>query len=98
MDAFQTLKADGLLDRVVLPKETLARMPAKVGGFPLHDPDGYYWGFAVSGYGLMWNTRYLALHKLPAPKEWSTSPIPATSATSSISRRRGAAPRTSRSR
>jgi len=71
VDAFQTLKADGLLDKVVLPKETLDRMPAKVGGFPLHDPDGQYWGFAVSGYGLMWNTRYLALHKLPAPKEWT---------------------------
>jgi phosphoglycerate transport regulatory protein PgtC len=71
VDAFQTLKADGLLDKLVPPKETLARMPAGIGGFPLHDPDGQYWGFAVSGYGLMWNTRYLALHKLPAPKEWT---------------------------
>ena len=71
VDAFQTLKADGLLDKLVLPKETLARMPAKIGGFPLHDPDGQYWGFAVSGYGLMWNTRYLGLHRLPAPKEWT---------------------------
>jgi ABC-type Fe3+ transport system substrate-binding protein len=71
VDAFQTLKADGLLDKVALPRETLARIPAKVGSFPLHDPDGYYWGFAVSGYGLMWNTRYLALHKLPAPREWT---------------------------
>ena len=71
VDAFQTLKAEGLLERLTLPKETLARMPAKIGGFPLHDPDGQYWGFAVSGYGLMWNTRYLALHKLPAPKEWT---------------------------
>jgi ABC-type Fe3+ transport system substrate-binding protein len=71
VDAFQTLKADGLLDKLALPKATLDRMPAKVGGFPLHDSDGQYWGFAVSGYGLMWNTRYLALHKLPAPKEWT---------------------------
>jgi ABC-type Fe3+ transport system substrate-binding protein len=71
VDAFQTLKADGLLEKIALPRETLARMPAKVGSFPLHDPDGYYWGFAVSGYGLMWNTRYLALHKLPAPREWT---------------------------
>src|SRR5262245_41581595 len=71
VDAFQTLKSDGLLDRILLPKELLARMPAKIGGFPLHDPDGQYWGFAVSGYGLMWNTRYLTLHKLPAPKEWT---------------------------
>jgi ABC-type Fe3+ transport system substrate-binding protein len=71
VDAFQTLKADGLLERVTLPRETLARMPARIGSFPLHDPDGTYWGFAVSGYGLMWNTRYLALHKLPAPRAWT---------------------------
>lgn len=71
VDAFQTLKADGLLEKVALPKELVARMPAKIGNFPLHDPDGFYWGFAVSGYGLMWNTRYLALHKVPAPKEWT---------------------------
>ena len=71
VDAFQTLKADGLLERIALPKETLARIPARIGSFPLHDPDGSYWGFAVSGYGLMWNTRYLARHKLPAPREWT---------------------------
>jgi ABC-type Fe3+ transport system substrate-binding protein len=71
VDAFQTLKADGLLEKIALSRETLARIPAKVGSFPLHDPDGYYWGFAVSGYGLMWNTRYLSLHKLPAPREWT---------------------------
>jgi ABC-type Fe3+ transport system substrate-binding protein len=71
VDAFQTLKADGLLEKVALPKETLARIPAKIGNFPLHDSDGSYWGFAVSGYGLMWNTRYLALHKLPALREWT---------------------------
>lgn len=71
VDAFQTLKADGLLEKVALPKEALARIPARVGSFPLHDADGAYWGFAVSGYGLMWNTRYLALHKLSAPREWT---------------------------
>ena len=71
VDAFQTLKADGLLDRPAINKDLLGRIPARIGGFPLHDPDGQYFGFAVSGYGLMWNTRYLALHKLPAPKEWT---------------------------
>ncbi|HET8578526.1 MAG TPA: extracellular solute-binding protein [Methylomirabilota bacterium] len=71
VDAFQTLKTDGLLEKVTLPKEILGRIPARIGSFPLHDPDGTYWGFAVSGYGLMWNTRYLALHKLPAPREWT---------------------------
>jgi ABC-type Fe3+ transport system substrate-binding protein len=71
VDAFQTLKGDGLLEKITLPKDILARMPSKIASFPLHDPDGQYWGFAVSGYGLMWNTRYLQLHKLPVPKEWT---------------------------
>ena len=57
VDAFQTLKSDGLLERLTLPREVLARMPARIGSFPLHDPDGAYWGFAVSGYGLMCGTR-----------------------------------------
>ena len=70
VDAFLTLKQEGLLDRVEIPRDVAARIPAKVADFPIHDPDGFYYGFAISGYGLMWNTRYLQAHKLPAPKEW----------------------------
>jgi ABC-type Fe3+ transport system substrate-binding protein len=70
VDAFLSLKQDGLLDRVTLPREIAARIPEKVGDFPINDPDGQYFGFAISGYGLMWNTRYLQANKLPAPKEW----------------------------
>jgi ABC-type Fe3+ transport system substrate-binding protein len=82
VDAFQTLKQDGLLDKVSLPKEVAARIPAKIGDFPIHDPDGFYFGFAVSGYGLMWNARYLAAHKLAAPREWVDLADPRTTATS----------------
>jgi ABC-type Fe3+ transport system substrate-binding protein len=71
VDAFQTLKADGLLDRHALPAATAGRIPAKIGGFPIHDPDGHFFGFAISGYGLMWNSRYMAVHKLVAPREWT---------------------------
>lgn len=70
-DAFQTLKTDGLLDRYSPPKEIMGKIPAKIGNFPIHDPDGSYLGFAVSGYGLMWNKNYLQAHKLPASKEWT---------------------------
>ena len=70
-DAFQTLESDGLLEKYAPPKEIMARIPAKIGSFPIHDPDGNYFGFAISGYGLMWNKNYLRAHKLPAPKEWS---------------------------
>jgi ABC-type Fe3+ transport system substrate-binding protein len=70
-DAFQTLKNDGLLERYAPPKEIMSKIPEKIGTFPVHDPDGYYFGFAISSYGLMWNKNYLQAHKLPAPKEWT---------------------------
>jgi ABC-type Fe3+ transport system substrate-binding protein len=46
-------------------------IPEKIGSYPINDPDGYYTGFAGSGYGIMWNTRYLKAKKIPAPKEWA---------------------------
>ena len=70
-DAFQTLDADGLLEKYAPPKEIMARIPAKIGNFPIHDPDGKYFGFAISGYGLMWNKNYLKAHKMTPPKEWT---------------------------
>ena len=70
-DAFQTLDSDGLLEKYSPPKEIMARIPAKIGNFPIHEPDGKYFGFAISGYGLMWNKHYLKAHKLPMPKEWT---------------------------
>jgi ABC-type Fe3+ transport system substrate-binding protein len=67
-DAFEVLKADGLLAKYT-PKA--AGIPKNIGSYPINDPDGYYIGFAGSGYGIMWNTRYLKAKKIPVPKEWS---------------------------
>jgi len=67
-DAFEVLKGDDLL---VKYKVKVTGIPEKVGSFPINDPEGYYKGFAASGYGIMWNTRYLKAKKLPVPKEWA---------------------------
>ena len=53
------------------PRRSWPRFPAKIGNFPIHDPEGKYFGFAISGYGLMWNKNYMKAHKLPPPKEWT---------------------------
>jgi ABC-type Fe3+ transport system substrate-binding protein len=66
-DAFEVLKKDNLLQKYTVKAKGI---PAKIGAFPTHDPDGYYMGFAASGYGIMYNTRYMAAKKLPNPKEW----------------------------
>ena len=67
-DAFEVLKSDSLLQKYEVKVKGI---PEKVGAFPINDPEGYYKGFAASGYGIMWNTRYLKAKKLPVPKSWA---------------------------
>jgi ABC-type Fe3+ transport system substrate-binding protein len=71
VDAFAVLKEDGLLAQYVLPKELAERIPAKIGPYQTHDVDGTYFGFALSGYGMMWNKPYMKAHKLKSPAEWT---------------------------
>jgi phosphoglycerate transport regulatory protein PgtC len=66
-DAFEVLKGDSLLVKYLTQVKGI---PAKVGAFPINDPEGYYKGFAASGYGIMWNTRYLKAKKLQPVKGW----------------------------
>ncbi len=67
-DAFEVLKEDGLLQKYQVK---VTGIPEKIGAFPINDPEGYYKGFAASGYGIMWNTRYLKAKKLPVPTTWA---------------------------
>ncbi len=67
-DAFEVLNRDKLLARatdVANPK-----VPDKIGSFPINDPGGMYFGQALAGYGIMYNTRYVKANKLPEPVEW----------------------------
>lgn len=67
-DAFEVLKAEGLLAKIA-PKSD--GIPEKIGAYPMNDADGTYFGFAASGYGIMWNERYLKAHELEPAREWS---------------------------
>lgn len=66
-DAFEVLKQKKLLQQYQ-PK--VKGIPARVGSYPINDVDGFYFGFAASGYGIMWNERYLRANRIPEPKEW----------------------------
>ncbi|WP_144183470.1 ABC transporter substrate-binding protein [Elioraea rosea] len=66
-DAFEVLKKGELLQRY-RPQAT--GIAEKIGAYPVNDPDGYFFGFAASGYGIMYNTRYVRANNLPVPKEW----------------------------
>lgn len=66
-DAFEVLKAEGLLTQAEINAEGI---PEEIGSYPINDPEGYYYGFAASGYGIMYNTRYVAANDLPVATEW----------------------------
>lgn len=67
-DAFEVLKQKKLLQKYQVKVKGI---PPRVGSYPINDPDGFYFGFAASGYGIMWNDRYLRANRIPEPKEWS---------------------------
>ncbi len=67
-DAFEVLASAKLLHKVDGGNPNI---PAKVGSYPINDPEGLYLGQALAGYGIMWNTRYTKANKLPDPKEWA---------------------------
>jgi phosphoglycerate transport regulatory protein PgtC len=73
-DAFEVLKGKKLL-QVYKPRAT--GIPEKVGSYPINDRDGAYFGFAASGYGIMWNERYARANRLPEPREWQDLAGPA---------------------
>ena len=67
-DAFEVLASANLLEKF---SGANAAVPATIGAYPINDPEGLYYGQALAGYGLMWNTRYLKANKVPEPREWA---------------------------
>lgn len=66
-DAFEVLRNANLLMRYALQAQGI---PERIGAYPINDPTGHYFGFAASGYGIMYNTRYMTANRLPPPREW----------------------------
>ncbi|MBA4223754.1 extracellular solute-binding protein [Bosea sp. (in: a-proteobacteria)] len=73
-DAFELLKQAGLLAQLQ-PRATGA--PETMAGYSVNDPAGRYLGFAISGYGLVYNPHYLAARGLPVPRNWADLAAPA---------------------
>ena len=67
-DTFLALRRNELLE----PLGSLgdSAIPERIGRLQVNDPEGYYKGQALSGYGIMWNTRYLAARGITPPRDW----------------------------
>mgnify|MGYP001028472992 CR=1 FL=1 len=83
LDAFKIAKGAGLLAPFRLPgdpewEDINKNVPVSFAGLPLKDITDYtWWGSALSGFGIMYNKKYLTASKLPTPNDWTdlTNPI-----------------------
>lgn len=67
-DGFRALLRHGLLQ----PAEDARNpdIPTHLGRIEINEASNHYLGQAISGYGIMWNSRYLAARGIPAPHSW----------------------------
>lgn len=68
-DTFRALRRHDLLQSLAGLGDT--GIPPLIGKLAVDDPEHYYRGQALSGYGIMWNKRYLEARGIPAPSTWS---------------------------
>lgn len=71
------LAARGILQKVDLPKALLEQLPETIGGLRQYDPEGRWYGAAVSCFGIIYNAKLLRQNGLPLPRRWDdlASPV-----------------------
>jgi len=70
LDPYLILKQAGLLESYALPRSLLDRIPPRLGGIPLYDPEYKWYGTTLAGFGIIYNKAVLELTKLPLITTW----------------------------
>jgi len=69
IDLFSKAAQEGLL--MGHKAKDWARIPDTWFGIPAKDVNGYWTGYALSGFGFAYHTEYLRRYNLPAPQNWT---------------------------
>jgi len=69
-DPYLALKKAQLLESYPLPKPLLDKLPQRLTGVPLYDPEYTWYGATLAGFGIIYNKVVLGLTKLPAITTW----------------------------
>jgi ABC-type Fe3+ transport system substrate-binding protein len=67
----EQLKNAGLLQPYKLPDDLLAKLPRTIAGQPLYDAEHYWYGAAISSFGIIYNKPLVADLGAPPVAEWS---------------------------
>jgi len=76
VDPYLTASREGWLEKPDLPAEALAGIPAECAGLPVYDPEGKWFGVAMSGFGIIYDRKRVAALRLPPPLSWETLALP----------------------
>jgi ABC-type Fe3+ transport system substrate-binding protein len=69
-DPYLALKKTQLLESYALPDPLLAKIPERLAGVPLYDPDHTWYGATLAGFGIVYNKVVLGLTNLPVINTW----------------------------
>ncbi|MCS7193183.1 MAG: extracellular solute-binding protein [Armatimonadetes bacterium] len=76
VDPYLQLKREKLLQPVKLTSDLLKKFPKTVAGVPLYDPEGYWFGAALSGFGIIFNKAVLKTLNVNHPRTWEDLTAP----------------------
>lgn len=74
---FDQLKQLGMLEPCPVPQDVRAAIPEKAAGQRLVDPEGCWYGAAISTFGLIYNTTLIQDKGLPPVRDWEAMADPA---------------------
>ena len=63
LEPYLALKKENLLESYILPRELLEKIPPRLEGVPLYDPDYTWYGATLAGFGIVYNKVVLRLAK-----------------------------------
>ena len=71
VDAHDELRKAGQLEQVLPNAVEENKIPAQLNGIPLYDPQHYWFGSMLAGFGIYCNKNVLERLQLPLPQSWS---------------------------
>ena len=71
VDPFRALAKAGLLQRYDPPADILQQIPAQLNGMEIYDPDHFWFGAALSGFGIITNEKARQAVGLPQVHAWA---------------------------
>ena len=76
VDPYLRAKRLGWLSPVLMTDDAKTAIPAECGGFPVYDPDGSWYGVALSSFGIIRNAAMTETLGLPDAMEWEDLALP----------------------